>query len=85
MATKTTKAETASGSMLKITLKAGLVGKMDKHIRVVRALGLRKFNSSVVHADSPTIRGMVRKIVHMVEVSPATVGDAAKKKSVAQK
>jgi large subunit ribosomal protein L30 len=69
MATKTAK---TGGSMIKVTLTAGLVGKMDKHRKVVRALGLGKFSSSVVHSDSPTIRGMVRKVSHLVSVEPTT-------------
>ena len=79
MATKTAK---TGGSMLKITLTAGLAGKMDTQRKVVRALGLGKFSSSVVHADSPTIRGMVRKVSHLVTVEPTS--EQPKPKSKAQ-
>ena len=68
MATKTAK----TGGSIKITLTAGLVHKMDSHKRVVRALGLGKFGSSVVHMDSPTIRGMCRKVSHLVTVESTT-------------
>lgn len=54
--------------MLKITLTSGLVAKKDTQIKVIRALGLRKFGSSVVHADTPTIRGMITKVSHLVTV-----------------
>lgn len=54
--------------MLKITLNRGLVGKTETQRKVVAALGLGKFGTSVVHADSPTIRGMIRKVSHMVLV-----------------
>lgn len=54
--------------MLRITLTKGLVGKRDDQKKVVRALGLGKFNSSVLHADTPTIRGMVNKVHHLVTV-----------------
>lgn len=67
--------------MLKITLTSGLVGKKEIHKRVVRALGLGKYGSSVVHADSATIRGMIAKVSHLVTV--ATMDDefaAAQKK-----
>jgi large subunit ribosomal protein L30 len=66
MATKTAKSQSAGN--IKITLNKGLVGKMESQRKVVRALGLGKFGSSVVHADSPTIRGMVRKISHLITV-----------------
>jgi large subunit ribosomal protein L30 len=54
--------------MLKITLTSGLVAKKDTQIRVVHALGLKKFGSTVIHADSPTIRGMITKVSHLVTV-----------------
>ncbi len=55
--------------MIKITLKRGLVGKRGTQIAVIKALGLRKFGSSVIHAKSPTILGMVNKVQHLVSVN----------------
>jgi large subunit ribosomal protein L30 len=57
--------------MLKITLKAGMVGTTEKQRRVVRALGLGKYGSCVFHADSPTIRGMITKVTHLLCVKEA--------------
>jgi large subunit ribosomal protein L30 len=57
--------------MLKITLNAGLVGTTDRQRRVVRALGLGKFGSCAFHADSPTIRGMITKVGHLLSVEQA--------------
>ncbi len=54
--------------MLKITLTRGFTAKTEVQRRVVRALGLGKFGSSVVRADSPTIRGMINKVHHLVTV-----------------
>ncbi len=68
--------------MLRITLTKGLVGKRDDQKKVVRALGLGKFNSSVVHADSPTIRGMCNKVHHLVTV--VEENDAEKKDGAAK-
>lgn len=53
---------------IKITLKRGLVGVPEKHIKIVKALGLKKTNDVVEHASSVTIMGMVNKISHLVEV-----------------
>jgi len=53
---------------VKITLKKGLVGVPEKHIKIVKALGLGKTNSTVEHTASATIMGMVNKISHLVEV-----------------
>ena len=33
------------------------------------ALGLRKMNHTVVHEDTPSIRGMVKTVHHLVEVT----------------
>ena len=55
--------------MLRVTLTKGLVGKKDTHKKVIRALGLRKYGSSALHHDCPTIRGMVDKVHYLVTVT----------------
>lgn len=72
-------------SAIRITLTSGLVAKRNDQVRVVRALGLRKFGSSVVHQDSPTIRGMVNKVHHLVTVVEATEGNSEGKAAKATK
>ena len=54
--------------MLKVTLKRSLAGKTEKHRRIVNSLGLRKINQTVTHKDTPSIRGMINKTVHLIEV-----------------
>jgi large subunit ribosomal protein L30 len=71
--------------MLRVTLTKGLVGKKDVHIKVVRALGLRKFGSSALHHDSPTIRGMVNKVHYLVTVTEEAEGAESKKPAKAAK
>lgn len=71
--------------MLKITLTRGMVGKKETQIKVVRALGLGKYGSSVVHADSPTIRGMVTKVSHLVSVETVEGGEHKEKAAKAKK
>ncbi len=53
---------------IKITLKRSFIGKREKNRRILKSLGLRKLNQSVVHNDVPSVRGMVDKISSMVEV-----------------
>jgi large subunit ribosomal protein L30 len=60
--------------MLKITLRRSLIGRPEKHRRIARALGLRKLNKSVIHNDVPSIRGMINKISHMIEVEELEEG-----------
>ncbi len=53
---------------LKIRLKRSLSGRIEKHRRTIKALGLRKVNSEVVHNDTPQIRGMIRQVAYLLEV-----------------
>lgn len=53
---------------LQITLVRSLIGRDEKQRATVNTLGLRKTNQSVVHQDSPAIRGMVEKVKHLVQV-----------------
>lgn len=55
-----------SGS-LKVTLVRSVIGRPEKHRKVVRGLGLRKLNRSVVLEDTPAIRGMVNVVSHLVK------------------
>lgn len=45
-------------------------GKPTLHRRTLRALGIKRNQQSVVQNDTPAIRGMLRQVVHLVEVSP---------------
>jgi len=53
---------------LKVTLTKSLIGSLPKQRLNVEALGLGKINSSKVHEDNPAIRGMIRKVSHLVKV-----------------
>lgn len=53
--------------MLKITLRKSPIGYSERQKATVKALGLGKLNSTAVQPDNPQIRGMVRKIIHLVE------------------
>lgn len=55
----------------------------EKHDRLqrdqkdtIRALGLRRLNQSVVKPDTPSVRGMVNKVTHMVVVEELTDEEA---------
>ncbi|MGC8784583.1 MAG: 50S ribosomal protein L30 [Armatimonadota bacterium] len=53
---------------LKITLVRSPIGYNKRQKRTVEALGLRRLHQSVIQPDNPAIRGMVRKISHLVTV-----------------
>jgi large subunit ribosomal protein L30 len=53
---------------LRVTLKKSTIGVKPKHRGTIRALGLRKINSSNVLPDRPEIRGMLARVPHLVSV-----------------
>jgi len=57
-----------SGTMLSITLVKSPIGYSVRTRATVKALGLRHINQTVVHADTPAMRGMLAKVIHMVTI-----------------
>jgi large subunit ribosomal protein L30 len=53
---------------LKITLVKSMIGRPEKHRRVLRGMGLTKINRTVELQDTPSIRGMVNAVSHLVNV-----------------
>lgn len=53
---------------LKVTLRRSLIGEKPKTRATVRSLGLRKLHQTVEHRDSPSVRGMIHRVRHLVEV-----------------
>jgi len=60
----------ASGQ-LKVTLSRSLNKRLAKHKACVAGLGLRRIGHSVLVADTPEVRGMIRKISYMLVVEEA--------------
>jgi len=58
----------AEKSVVRITLVKSPIGYSERHKATVRALGLRRMNQTVEHVDSPTLRGMLAKVNHLVVV-----------------
>jgi large subunit ribosomal protein L30 len=53
---------------VKITQRRSLIGRPADQRATVRALGLKRIGSSVVHPDSPSLRGMLNKVRHLIEI-----------------
>ena len=53
---------------LQVTLVKSPVSSKPNHIRIVEALGLHKIRSTKVFEDTPSIRGMIFKVKHLVSV-----------------
>ncbi len=56
-----------SDKALKITLVRSPIGYNKKQRATCKALGLGRMNSTVIRKDTPTVRGMVAKILHLIE------------------
>jgi large subunit ribosomal protein L30 len=59
--------EQASGQ-LKITLIRSSIGRPADQGNAAKSLGLRRLHHSVIREDTPSIRGQVNKISHLVTV-----------------
>ena len=63
-------------SEVRVTLVRSPIGYEKSQGETARALGLTKLHKTVTLPDSPTVRGMIFKIRHLVEVDDT--GEAAK-------
>ncbi len=51
---------------IKLTQIRSTISRDKKQQRILDALGLKRIDHNVVHQNSPTIRGMVKKVLHLV-------------------
>ncbi|HET6477207.1 MAG TPA: 50S ribosomal protein L30 [Thermoleophilia bacterium] len=58
-------------SYIEITQVKSTIGRKPDHRGTVRALGLKRIRHTVIHEDTPAIRGMVNKVAYLLEVRPA--------------
>ncbi len=62
---------------LRITLVRSYIRRAPNQRATAHALGLRKMNASVVHNDTPAIRGMIYTIRHLVAVEEVNEHETA--------
>jgi large subunit ribosomal protein L30 len=60
--------KSADMKRVKVTLVKSTIGFDRKQAAVVEGMGLRRINHTVELADTPSIRGMIHKVRHLVEV-----------------
>jgi len=53
---------------IRVTLVRSPIGYTVRQKATVRALGLRRMHQTVEHIDSPSLRGMLAKVSHLVDV-----------------
>ena len=61
---------------LNITLVKSMIGRPEKHRKVLHGMGLTKMHRTVQLEDTPAIRGMIEKVSHLVRAEE--VSDEAK-------
>jgi large subunit ribosomal protein L30 len=55
-----------------VTLIKSPIGYSKRHKATIRALGLRRMNQTVEQVDTPTLRGMLAMVDHLVVVEEST-------------
>ncbi|MBZ0272194.1 50S ribosomal protein L30 [bacterium] len=58
----------ANTNKLRLTLVRSTIARDGKQLRIVKALGFHRLHETVEHANTPQIRGMVKKVIHLVKV-----------------
>jgi len=53
---------------LKATLVKSMIGRVPKHRKVLRGMGLTKINKTVELKDTPAIRGMINLVSYLVKI-----------------
>ena len=53
---------------LRIKQVRSTIGRQSVQARTIRALGIRRMQGTVEHDDTPQIRGMIRRVNHLVQV-----------------
>ena len=53
---------------IKVTLVRSPIGYPKPQKATVRALGLRRMNQTVEHADTPSLRGMLAAVIHLIRI-----------------
>jgi large subunit ribosomal protein L30 len=61
-------AKKADVKMLKMTLVRSPIGYPEPQKATVRALGFRRLHQTVEHEDTPVLRGMLAKVIHMIHI-----------------
>lgn len=56
------------GKMLKITKVKSEIGRPEKQRKVLKGMGLTKLHKTVTLVDTPQVRGMIGKVIHLVSV-----------------
>jgi large subunit ribosomal protein L30 len=65
-----------SDELLRITWTKSAIGYAENQKRTIAALGLHRLHQTVAHPDSPSLRGMIATVPHLVRVESGPAEDA---------
>lgn len=60
---------------LKVTLKRSMIGTTERQRATVVGLGLRRIRDVRMLENTPAVRGMVKKVIHLVDVAEVDVAE----------
>jgi large subunit ribosomal protein L30 len=60
--------KTGSTGVIKVKMIGSVIGCPEKQRATVRGLGLRRMHQVVEREDTPLVRGMVKKVPHLVQI-----------------
>ncbi len=55
-------------SKIKVRQVRSAIGRQEKQKRTLRALGIHRMHQTIVVEDNPCMRGMVKKVEHLLEI-----------------
>jgi large subunit ribosomal protein L30 len=61
-------AKKAEGKMIKLTLVKSAIGFPEPQKATVRALCFHRLHETVEREDTPVLRGMIAKVVHLIQI-----------------
>lgn len=61
-------------SHVKVTLRHSAIGRPGNQLATLKGLGLRKIGGSRVLENTPSVRGMIKKVMHLVDVEEVSNG-----------
>ncbi len=61
-------AQATKKGMIRLQWVRSAIAAPGKHKKVVKGLGFTRLNQIVEREDSPSIRGMVNKVPHLVKI-----------------
>jgi large subunit ribosomal protein L30 len=58
----------SGGATVRVTLVKSPIGFTTNQKATVRALGLRRLHQTIEHKDTPALRGMLNKVIHLLKI-----------------